>query len=164
MQLADTRLCRPAGCSPTCTFLESSRSQPGTVFAHPPPSCHSVAQTCPTLYDPIDYSMSALPVLHHLPGFAQTHVHRVVMLSSHLILCCPLLLLPSIFPNIRVFSNESALHIRWPKYWSFSISPSNEYSELISFRSDWFDLPAVRGTLKSSSISQFKSINSSALH
>ena len=74
-----------------------------------------------------------------------------VMSSSHLILCRPLLLLPSIFPSIRVFSNESALHIRWPKYWSFSfsISPSNEYSELTSFRVDWFDLLAVQGTLKS---------------
>ena len=74
-----------------------------------------------------------------------------VMPSSHLLLCCPLLLLPSIFPSIRVFSNESALHIRWPKYWSFSfhISPSNEYSGLISFRIDWFDLLAVQGTLRS---------------
>ena len=74
-----------------------------------------------------------------------------VMPSSHLILCCPLLLLPSIFPSIRVFFSESALHIRWPKYWSFSfsISPSNEYSELISFRTDCFDLLAVQGTLKS---------------
>ena len=72
-----------------------------------------------------------------------------VMPSSHLTLCCPLLLLPSIFPSIRVFSNESALHIRWPKYWSFHISPSNEYSGLISFRIDWFDLLAILGTLKS---------------
>ena len=74
-----------------------------------------------------------------------------VMPSNHLILCCPLLLLPSIFPSIRVFSNESFLHIRWPKYWSFSfsISPANEYSGLISFRMDWLDLPAVPGTLKS---------------
>ena len=74
-----------------------------------------------------------------------------VMPSNHLILCCPLLLLPSIFPSIRVFSNESALRIRWPKYWSFSfnISPSNEYSGLISFRMDWLDLLAVQGTLKS---------------
>ena len=74
-----------------------------------------------------------------------------VMLSNHLILCHPVLLLPSIFPSIRVFSNESALHIRWPKYWSFgfSISPSNEYSGLISFRMDWLDLLAVQGTLKS---------------
>ena len=73
------------------------------------------------------------------------------MPSSHLIFCRPLLLLPSIFPNIRVFSNESALHIRWPKYWSFSfnISPSNEYSGLISFRMDWLDLLADQGTLKS---------------
>ena len=74
-----------------------------------------------------------------------------VMPSNHLILCCPLLLLPSIFPSIRVFSNESALHISWPKYWSFSfsISPSNEHSGLISFRMDWLDLLAVQGTLKS---------------
>ena len=72
-----------------------------------------------------------------------------VMPSSHLILCCPLLLLPSIFPSIRVFSNESVLCIRWPKYWSFSISPSNEYSGLISFRMDWLDLLAVQGTLRS---------------
>ena len=74
-----------------------------------------------------------------------------VMPSNHLILCCPLLLLPSTFPSIRVFSNESALHIRWPKYWSlsFSISPSNEYSGLISLRMDWLDRLAVQGTLKS---------------
>ena len=74
-----------------------------------------------------------------------------VMPSNHLILCHPLLFLPSIFPSIRVFSSESALHIRWPKYgnFSFSVSPSNEYSELISFKTDWFDLLAVQGTLKS---------------
>ena len=74
-----------------------------------------------------------------------------VMPSNHLILCHPLLLLPSIFPSIRVFSNESSLQLKWPKYWSFSfsISPSNEYSELISFRIDWLDLLAVQGTLKS---------------
>ena len=74
-----------------------------------------------------------------------------VMPSNHLILCCPLLLLPSVFPSIRVFSNESVLRIRWPKYWSFSfsISPSNEYSRLISFRIDWLDLFRVKGTLKS---------------
>ena len=72
-----------------------------------------------------------------------------VMPSNHLILCHPRLFLPSIFPSIRVFSNESVLHIRWPKYWTFSISPSNEYSGLISFRIDYFDLLAVQGTLKS---------------
>ena len=90
---------------------------------------------------------------------------EVVMPSNHLILCQPLLLLSSIFPTLMVFSNESALHIRWPKYWSFSliISPSNEYSGLISFRIDWFDLPAAQGTLKSLPAPQFESINSSPL-
>ena len=86
---------------------------------------------------------------------------ELVMPSNHLILCCPLLLLPSIFPSIRVFSNESALHIRWPKYWSlsFNISPSNEHPGLISFRVDWLDLLAVQGT----PTPQLKSINSSVL-
>ena len=74
---------------------------------------------------------------------------ELVMASKHLILCHPLLSLPSVFPSIRVFSNESALHIRWPKYWNFSISPSSEYSGLISFRMDWLDLLAVQATLKS---------------
>ena len=88
-----------------------------------------------------------------------------VMPSNHLILCRPLLLPPSIFPSIRVFSNESVLRIRWPKYWSFSfsISSSNDYSGLISFRIDWLDLLAVQGTLESSPTPQFKSINNSAL-
>ena len=88
---------------------------------------------------------------------------KLVIPSSHLILCCPLLLLPSIFPSIRVISDESVVHIRWPKYWSFSfsISPSNEYSGLISFRADWFDLLAVQRTLKSLlQHSSSKSINS----
>ena len=93
--------------------------------------------------------MQGFPVLHHLLELAQLMSMKPVMLSNHLILCCPLLFPPSIFPSIRVFSNELALHIRWPNYWSFSISPSNEYSELISFRIDWFDLCAVQGTLKS---------------
>ena len=91
---------------------------------------------------------------------------ELVMPSSHLILCYSLLLPPSIFPSIRVFSNESVLHIRWPKYWSFnfSMSPSNEYSGLISFRMHWLDLLAVQGTLKKSSLTpHFKSINSSML-
>ena len=86
---------------------------------------------------------------------------ELVMPSNHLILCCPLLLLPSIFPSIRVFPNESVLRIRWPKYWSlsFSISPSSDYSGLISFRMDWLNLLAVQGTLKSNSPTpQFKSI------
>ena len=111
----------------------------------------SVAQLCPTLCDPMDCSTPDLPVHHQLPEFTQTHVHWVSDAIQPLILCCPLLLLPSIFPSIRVFSNESALCIRWPKYWSFSfsISPSNEYSGLISFRMDWLDPLTVQQTLKS---------------
>ena len=109
--------------------------------------CCSINKSCLTLCHP----MSSFPVLHYLPEFAQTHVHKLVMPSNHLIFYCLLLLLPSIFPSIRVFSNEVALHIRWPNYWSFSfsISPSNEYSVLISFRIDWFDLLVVQETLKS---------------
>ena len=110
-----------------------------------------VTQSGPTLCNPMDCSTPGLPVHHQLPEFAQTHVHKSVIPSNHLILCRPLLLPPSIFSSIRVFSNESVLCIRWPKYWSFSfsISPSNEYSGLISFRVDWLDLLAVQGTLKS---------------
>ena len=108
----------------------------------------SVTQSCPVLCNRMDCSMPGFPVYHQLPKLAQTHVHRAgdAIQPSH-----PLLLLPSIFPSIRVFSNESVLHIRWPKYWSFSfsISPSNKYSGLISFRKDWLDLLAVQGTLKS---------------
>ena len=111
----------------------------------------SVAQSCPTLCDPMNRSTPGLPVHHQLPEFTQTHVPRVVMPSSHLILCHPLLLLPPIPPSIRVFSNETTLHMRWPKYCSFSfgISPSNEHPGLISFRMDWLHLLAVQGTLKS---------------
>ena len=135
----------------------------------------SSIQSCPTFCDPMNRSTPGLPVHHQLPEFTQSHVYRVsdaiqpshplfspsppapkpmsiesVMPSNHLILCRTLLFLPSIFPSIRIFSNESALSIRWPKYWSFSfsISPSNEHSGLI-FRMDWLDLLAVQGTLKS---------------
>ena len=96
-------------------------------------------------------STPGLPVHHQLPEFTQTHVHRVSDASSHLIICRPLLLLLSIPPSIRVFSNKSTLCMRWPKYWSFSfsISPSNECPGQISFRMDWLDLLAVQGTLKS---------------
>ena len=107
---------------------------------------------CPTICDPVNRSTPCLPVHHQLLEFTQTHVHRVsVMPSSHLILCCPLLLLSPIPPSIKVFSNESALHMRWPKYWSFSLSiiPSKEHPGLISLRMDWLDLLAVQGTLKS---------------
>ena len=109
--------------------------------------CCSVTQSCLTLCDPMDCSTPGFPVLQHLPEFAQTHIHWVgdAIQPSH-----PLLL-PSISPSIRVFSNESAIYIRWPKYWSFSFSNSfpNEYSGLISFRTDWFGLLEVQGTLKS---------------
>ena len=98
----------------------------------------------------MDYSTTGSSVVHHLPEFAQIHVFEFVILSNHLSLCCPLLLLLSAFFHIRIFSNELALHIKWPSYWSFSfsISPFNEYLRLISFRIDWFDL-AVQGHLKS---------------
>ena len=109
--------------------------------------------------------MAGFPVHHQLWSLLRLMSIESLMPSNHLILCCPLLLLPSIFPSMRVFSNESALCIRWPKYWSFSfsINPSNEYSGLISFRMYWFDLLAVQGTLKSLHQHQFKSINSSVL-
>ena len=111
----------------------------------------SVSQSCPNLCDCMDCSMSSLPDHRQLLEFTQTHVHWV---SDVIQPCNPLsslLLLPSIFPSIRVFSNESTLHIRWPKYWSFSfsISPSTEYSGLTSFRMDWLDFLAVQGTLNS---------------
>ena len=112
------------------------------------PACSVQSLSHVWLCDPMDCSMPGLPV------YSQSLLKLVsiesVMPSNHLILCHPLLLLPSIFPSVRVFSNESILHIRWPKYWSFSfsISPSNEYPGLISFRMDWLDLLAVQGTLK----------------
>ena len=99
----------------------------------------------------MDRITSGLPVHHQHPSLLKLMSIELVIPSNHLILCHPVLLPPSIFPSIRVFSNESALHIRWPKYWNFSfnISPSNEYPGLISFRMDWLDLLAVQGTLKS---------------
>ena len=111
----------------------------------------SVAQSCPTLCDPMNRSTPGLPVHHHLPEFTQTHVHRVsdaIQPSHPLLSPSPL---PPIPPSIRVFSNESTLHMRWPKYWSFSLSiiSSKEHPGLVSFRMDWLDLLALQGTLKS---------------
>ena len=114
----------------------------------------SVAQLYPTLCDPMDCSMPGTLSITNSRSLLKLMSIKSVMLSNHLVLCRPLLLLPSVFSSIRVFSNESALHIRWPKYWSFSISLCNEYSGLISFRIDWLDLLAVL-----SPSPQFKSIN-----
>ena len=110
----------------------------------------SVTESCPTLCDPMNRSTPGLPIHHQLPESTPPMSIKSVVPYNHLILCHPLLLLPSIFPSVRDFSNDSALRIRWPKYWyfSFSISPSNEYSGLISFRIDWLDLLAVQGTLR----------------
>jgi len=135
--------CHSLLCQASCT--ETQRWQSGSFLA--------VVQllSCVWFCYLMNCSVPGFPVLHHLPEFAQTHVIESVMPSNHLILCHPFLLLPSIFPSIRVFSNELALHIRWPKYWSFSfgISLSSECSGLISFRIDWFGILAVQGTLKS---------------
>ena len=113
----------------------------------------------------MDCSTPGFPVLHYVLEFAQTHVRWVSDAIQPFHPLSPLLLL-SIFPSIRVFSSKSALPIRWPKYWcfSFSISPSNEYSGLTSFRTDWFDLLAVQGILESSPAPQFKGITSSVLN
>ena len=113
--------------------------------------------------EPMDRSTPGLPVHHQLPELAQTHVHRIGDATQHLILCRHLLLPPSIFPSISVFCDESVLRIRWPKYCSFSfnISPSNEYSGLISFRMDWLELFAAQETLKS--LLQYHSLKASIL-
>ena len=113
-------------------------------------SVSSVSQSCPTLCDPMNHRTPGLPFHHQLPDSQLMYIESV-MPSSHLILCRPLLLLPPIPPSITVFSSESTLCMRWPKYWSFSfsISPSDEHPGLISFRMDWLDLLAVQATLKS---------------
>ena len=105
----------------------------------------SVTQSCPTLCDPMDCGTPGFLVHHQLLELLKLMSIELVMPSNHLILCCPLLFLPSIFPSIRVFSNESVLYVRWPKYWisSFSISPSNEYLGPISLRIDWFEVHAM---------------------
>ena len=120
-----------------------------TIYVLCPVQFSTVTQSCPTLCEPMDCSTPGFPVHYLLPEFTQTHAHGDG--DAILILCYPLLLPPSIFPSIRVFSNESVFHIRCPKYrsFSFSISPSSEYSGLIPFRIVWLDLLAVQGTLKS---------------
>ena len=124
-----------------------------------------MAQSCLTLCDPWTAARQASLSFTISWSLLKLMFIELMMPSNHLILCRPLLLLPSIFTSIRVFSNKLALCNRWPKYWSFSfsISPSNEYSELISFRIDWFDFIAIPGILKSSAAPQFESTNSLAL-
>ena len=120
-------------------------------FLEIPSSVSLVTQSCPTLETPWPATRQVSPSITNSRSLLKLMSIMSVMPSNHLILCRPLLLPPSVFPSIRVFPNVSVLHIRWPKYWSFnfSISPSSEYSGLISFRIDWFDLLAVQGTLKS---------------
>ena len=122
----------------------------------------SVSQSCPTLFDPMDCSTPGPMSVTNSWSLLKLKSIESVMPSNHLILCHPLLPL-SIFPSIRIFSNESVLSLRWPKYWSFSfsISPSNEYSGLIFFRMDWLDLLAIQGTLKS--LLQYHSSKASVL-
>ena len=139
-------LCDPVGCNPPGSFVHWVSD--AIQLSHPSLQFSLVAQSCPTLCDAMDCSTPGLPVHHQLPEFTQTHVHWVgdAIQPSHP--CCPPLL-PSIFPSIRVFSSELALHITWPKDWNFSISSYNEYSGLFSFSIDWFDLLVVQGTRKS---------------
>ena len=136
----------------SCYLFYSLNPQSTTPFSLSSCSVSQSVQSlnhCLTLCDPMDCSMPGFPVHHKLLELAQTHVHWVGYATHHLILCHSLFLLPSVFPSIRVVSSESVLCIRWPRYWSFSISPSNEYSGLISLRIDWFDLLAVQETCKS---------------
>ena len=132
---------RPKGVNPEGIFpealLAARRISPKEILVN------QSAQSCPTLCDPMDCSTPGFPVHHQLSELLKLMSIESVMPSNHVILCCPLLP-PSIFPSIRIFSSESALRFRWPKYWSFSFSTSpNEYSGLISFRIDWLDLLAV---------------------
>ena len=123
----------------------------GILYPYPYPQFSSVAQSCPTFCDPMDFSTPGLPVHPNSWSLLKLLSIELVMPSTNLTLCWPLILPPSIFPRNRVFSNKSVLQFRWPKYWSFSfsISPSKEHSGLISFRTDWLDLLAIQGTLKS---------------
>ena len=135
----------------TLSCLERVTRQKGLCSSNPGSvQFSSVAQLCPILCDPMNHSTPGLSITNSWSSLKLMSI-KSVMSFSHLILCRPLLLLPPIPPSIRVFSNESTLHIRWPKYWSFSfsISPSNEHPELISFMVDWLDLLAVQGTPKS---------------
>ena len=132
------------------SFRACSTSQKDWAYFSAQRVFSSVAQFCPTLCDPMDAHQVSLSITNFWSLLKRMSIESI-MPSNHLILCLPFLLPPSIFSSIGVFSNEAALHIRWPKYWSFSfnISPSNEHPGLISFRMGWLDLLTVQGTLKS---------------
>ena len=144
--------CSPAGSSTHGIFQARVLEWDAIAFSHmrclSSVQFSSVAQSCPTLCDPMNRSTPGLPVYHHLPEFRLMSIESV-MPSSHLILGRPLLLLPPIPPSIRAFSKESTLRMRWPKYWSFSFSiiPSKEIPGLISFRMDWLHLPVSKNIL-----------------
>ena len=142
---------------------DRSLNLPKTLHLICAKTCCSVTKSYLTLCDTMNYSTPGSPGLHNLQSFLKFMFIESVMLSNHLLLCCPLLLLPSVFPSIRVFSNELAVRIRWPKYqsFSFSISASSKYSVLISFSIDWFDLLVVQGTLKS--LLQHRNLKASTL-
>ena len=137
--------------SPSATALLLASPWLRPSISRPMVCCCSVSESCAILCHLVNCSTLGSSVLHSLHSLLKFMSIEWMMLSNHFILCCSPLLLPSIFPSIRSFSNESALPIRWPKYWSFSfsISPSNKYSGLISFRIDWLDLLAVQGAFKS---------------
>ena len=132
-------------------FLEPNKRRLKGKISNSFSSVQFVAQSCLTLCDPMNAARQASLSITNSQSLLKLMSIGLVMPSNHLILCCPLLLLPPIPPSIRVFSNESTLLMRWPKYWSFSfsISPSNEYPGLLSFRMDWLDFLAVQGTLRS---------------
>ena len=152
-------------CTPLSSRQRGSCHLPTRSFSYSFPNCCccSVTKLCLILCDPVDCSTPGFPDLHYLPGLLKFMFIGLVMLTHHLILCHLLLLLPSLSLSIRVFSSESVLYIRWPKYWSFSVSfsLSNEYAGLISFRIEWFDLLAIQWTLKS--ILQHHSLKASVL-
>ena len=145
--------------------MQGMQVQQLSVYQWVSQSVSPVAQSCPSLCDPMIAAHLASLSITNSRSLLKLMPIESVMPSSHLILCCPLLLLPSICPSIRVFSNESTLHMRWPKYWSFSfsINPSNEHTGLICFRMDRLDLLAIQGTLKSFPKPHFKNINSLVL-
>ena len=149
----------------TCKSRDKVNNKVNSIYDYFPSFCCLLTKLCPTLYNLMNCRMPGSSVLHYLPEFAQIHsVMLTLLYFPLLILYCPVLLLPSIFSSIRVFSSESALHIRWSKYWSFSFTnrSSNKYSGLISFKTDWSPC-SPRDSQESSPASEFENISSLAL-